>query len=147
MRLVPAVAVLLLAAPAARAAPADASDAAAITAVIQDSAKAWSAGDLDGFMRSYEEGPDTVFLTAQGPVKGYAAIAARYRARYGAARQGMGALTFDGLQVEGLGRGYAVAYGRFHLRRAGSPKEETGVFDLIFHKGANGWRIVSDHTS
>ncbi len=129
------------------AAPVAAADAAAIRKTMADSAIAWNAGDLAGFMASYEQGPDTVFVTPKGLVQGYDAIAAHYKAGYATGTADLGKLSFDEQDIRALGPDYAVFYGRFHLVRAGRPKEDTGVFDLILHKGAKGWRIVSDHTS
>ena len=57
----------LLLAPAASSTAA-ARDLTAITRVLQDSAAAWSRGDLDGFMASYERSPRTAFVTPTGVV-------------------------------------------------------------------------------
>lgn len=145
------VALLLAVAPlapaAALAAPPAPADAVAIRKTMADSAVAWNAGDLGGFMTSYEQGPDTVFVTSKGLVQGFDAIAAHYKAGYATGTADLGKLSFDEQDIRSLGPDYAVFYGRFHLVRAGKPKEDTGVFDLILHKGAKGWRIVSDHTS
>lgn len=138
---------LILAAPAALAAPPAAVDADAIRKTMADSAVAWNAGDLAGFMASYEQGPDTVFVTPKGLVEGFDAIAAHYRAGYATAGADLGRLSFDEQAIKALGPDYAVFYGRFHLVRAGGRKEDTGVFDLILHRSAKGWRILSDHTS
>ena len=132
---------LLLATQVASAAPDP-----AIARVLTDSATAWSRGDLDGFMAAYERGPDVTFVTGSGLVRGWDAMRERYRRRYGAGAA-LGALTFSDLETRPLGPGYAIAYGRFHLRRAGVAREDTGVFDLVMHRTPQGWRILSDHTS
>lgn len=129
------------------AAPPPASDTAAIRKTMADSAAAWNAGDLAGFLTSYEGGPDTVFVTSKGLVQGFDAIAAHYKAGYATGTADLGKLSFDEQEIRALGADYAVFYGRFHFMRAGQPKEDTGVFDLILHRGAKGWRILSDHTS
>ena len=121
---------------------------AAVIAVIQASARDWNAGDLDGFMRSYEDSPDTVFVTKAGPVRGYKTIHDRYQKNYGGKPSGaLGQLSFTDLDVRPMGARWAVAYGRFHLVTDAGKPEQTGVFDLIFHKTPAGWRIASDHTS
>ena len=57
----------------------------------------------------------------------------------------MGTLRFDDLDVQGLGPGWAVVFGRWHLEReADAP---SGLFTLLFNKRPEGWRIVHDHTS
>lgn len=136
-------ALLLAAAPASTTAGGDLSS---MTRVLQDSAEAWSRGDLDGFMASYERSPQTAFVTPLGVVRGWEAMRDRYRRRYGGAG-GLGALTFSDLEETRLGPDHAILYGRFHLLRPGTPKEATGVFDLVMHRTPDGWRILSDHTS
>ena len=44
---------------------------------------------------------------------------------------------------------YAVVTGHFHLERSekGEAKKDDGIFSLIWHKGAGGWKILLDHTS
>ena len=140
------LACLLLATAAAPAGPASGGDLPAMTRVLQDSATAWSRGDLEGFMASYERSPRTAFVTSTGVVRGWEAMRERYRKRYGGAA-GLGALTFSDLEETPLGPGYAILYGRFHLTRPGAAKEDTGVFDLVMHRTRDGWRILSDHTS
>ena len=46
---------------------------------MQDSAKDWSRGDLPGFMRSYENAPDTAYVTPQGLIRGYDALTSHYK--------------------------------------------------------------------
>ena len=133
------------AAPAFATAP-SAADSAAMQKTLTDSAVAWSKGDLDRFMASYEDSADTAFVTSKGVLRGWAPMRERYRQRYGQG-QALGALTFDEFSATALGRDYAVLYGRFHLLQPGKPQEQTGVFDLIMHRTPQGWRIVSDHTS
>ena len=122
---------------------------ATIGRVMDTSAKAWSAGDLDGFMDSYEDSPDTVFVGSAGPVLGKPAIRAVYAPRFEKAKPGeLGALTFDTLQLRPLGEQYALLVGRFHLRpKDAAQPEATGIFTLTFHRRNGRWRIVSDHTS
>ena len=136
---------LAVAAPAMAAPPAPA-EMAAMQKTLIDSAVAWTKGDLDGFMESYEDSADTAFVTSQGVLRGWAPMRERYRMRYGQGRA-LGVLVFDEFSATALGPDYAVLYGRFHLLQPGKPKEQTGMFDLIMHRTAKGWRIVSDHTS
>ncbi|MCI3180392.1 hypothetical protein C5708_09015 [Caulobacter sp. CCUG 60055] len=120
---------------------------AAVGKVLDASATAWSAGDLDAFMNCYEDDPRTAYIGAGGVVKGYKAIHDMYAARFGGARPAsLGKLSMDILDFRALGGEHALVTGRFHLLRAGQP-EATGIFTLVFHKSAAGWRIVSDHTA
>ncbi len=144
-RLVWLVPVLLLTAPP----PARASDAAdvlAIRAELEREIGAWNRGDLDGYLAGYERAPTTV-MVASTLVRGWDAIAARYRDKYGTPAK-MGRVAFSDLDVRPLADGWALAIGRWTLTRsteAGGPAG--GWFTLTLHKTRDGWRIVVDHTS
>ena len=141
MRTLLACALLLSAPPAV----AD-DDGAAIRSEISRQASAWNRGDLDGFLSGYERAPATTMIGAK-PLRGWDAIAAMYRAKYGD-RARMGTLTFSELDVRPLGAEWALAIGHWALARdatAGGPVG--GWFTLTLHKGRDGWRIVVDHTS
>ncbi len=147
------VSCLACCAPAARAAPANTPAGTAktqteeIAAVLQSSADAWSRGDLDGFMQSYEPSAEVAYVGKAGLVRGYAAIHAMYAGRFGTGRR-MGRLTLQVLDDQPLGPDHALVTGRFAL---GRPKQDggdaTGVFTLVLHRTSLGWRIMSDHTS
>lgn len=143
---------MLLAVPAslaARTAAAAEPIAAAITKVMDASVVAWSSGDLDAFMDSYEDSPDTLFVGGSGLVRGKAAIAARYAAQFGRSGPGqLGKLAFETLEIRPLGEHDALMVGRFHLQPADRTKPEaSGIFTLVFHERDGRWRIVCDHTS
>lgn len=122
-------------------------DKAAIEGALTESAQAWSRDDLDAFMRCYEDGPDTAYVKADGVVKGYRAIRDMYAARFGGASGALGQLTMDILDFKPLGPDYALVVGRYHLKPAKPGPNASGVFTLVFHKSAAGWRIISDHTA
>lgn len=125
-----------------------AKDAAAITSVLTTSAEAWAKGDLDGFMRSYEESPRTTYIKGTEVVHGFAAVRALYAPRLTGPAANPGVLTVEVNEVEPLGPDYALTIGHFRLTRpAAAGGEAHGIFTLVFHKSAVGWRIVSDHTS
>lgn len=133
---------------AADASPAD--DAAtAIGQVMDASVVAWSAGDLNAFMESYEDSPDTLFVGSQGVVRGKAAIAARYATQFGRGGPGqLGSLSFETLDIRTTGEHYALMIGRYHLQPVDRNKPEaTGIFSLVFHERDGRWRIMCDHTS
>ena len=113
---------------------------------LADSAVAWSRNDLDGFMGSYEDSPQTTYVTARRLVRGFAAIRAMYAARFGG-KTSLGRLSFSLEEVRPLGSGFALAIGRYQLIRAGLPDPASGIFTLVFHHTQAGWKIVSDHTS
>ena len=124
------------------------SDRIAMASVLDASAAAWSRGDLDGFMACYEVAPDTIYLKPEGPVRGFAAVRAMYAARFRPHGRGMGRLTTELSNVRALGPAHALVVGRYRLARTvAEGGDATGVFTLVFHRGPQGWRIISDHTS
>ena len=123
--------------------------AAAIGKTMNASVVAWSAGDLNAFMDSYEDSPDTLFIGSTGLVRGKAAIAARYAKQFGTGGPGqLGKLSFETLEIRPTGEHYALMIGRYHLQPVDRTKPEaTGLFSLVFHERDGRWRIVCDHTS
>jgi uncharacterized protein (TIGR02246 family) len=128
-------------------------DEAAIRAVIATQAEAWNRGDIQGFMTSYEDSPETTFVGTTSINKGFRPILERYKQGYANHAQ-MGTLSFKDLEIRLLPSAsgvyeYAVATGRFHLERAvkGTATKDDGIFSLVWHKGKDGWQIVLNHTS
>jgi len=128
-------------------------DRAAIVEVLRAQQDAWNRGDLEGFLRGYDPGPDLVFTSGGQIRRGFAETRARYQARYGGdGQRTMGHLEFEILEVRLLGQAGAIVLGRWHLTfpaAASSPDNAAsgGVFSLAFLRSAAGWRIVHDHTS
>ena len=122
--------------------PAAAGGEPTITALLVRSAHDWNRGNLDAFMRGYEDSPDTVYLSAKGVVRGYAAIRAHYATHYGS---GMGALSFSDMSVRRLGNTYAVVLARWHLAMK-SGAHPSGNFSLLLHRSTAGWHIIEDCT-
>ena len=136
----------------ARQAAASAADETEIRAAIKAQSEAWNRADIPAFMETYENSPDTTFigLTLR---KGFQPIRERYMLSYTSPEQ-MGKLTFNDLEVRLLPNScgkteYAVVTGKFHLDRTahGEAKKDDGIFSLVWHKGAHGWKIIVDHTS
>jgi hypothetical protein len=120
-----------------------------IKGVLERSAAAWSAGDLDTFMACYEDSPDTIYLTATQIVSGYADIRSMYAERFGAEDgKSMGDLTVRLLRVTRIGSEHVLAVGVYSLQGVEvSAGQHAGMCSLVLHKGADGWRICADHTS
>ena len=117
-----------------------------ILAVILKSAEDWNRGDLQAFMRSYEDSPDTTFVGTE-VARGTDAVLARYRRTYSSVAQ-MGKTTFSELKARPLSPDLAIVTGRYTLERAqDAGGRKTGVFTLVMRKGSVGWRIIHDHTS
>ncbi len=114
--------------------------------LILKSADDWNRGDIEGFVRSYEEGPETTFVGST-VMHGTQDILARYRRAY-PDRQHMGKLTFSELNARTLSPTLAIVTGRFTLERsAQAGGKATGLFTLVLRRGRQGWRIIHDHTS
>ena len=124
-------------------------DRAAIEHVLQASAADWSHGDLGAYMQAYENAPDTTYIGRRGLVTGYDAIQARYAENYpGGSGHGMGKLSLSILQYKPLDPAYVLVTGRFALARAKSDGgEASGIFTVLMHHAAAGWRITYDHSS
>jgi uncharacterized protein (TIGR02246 family) len=127
-------------------------DEAAIRAVMSEQQDAWNRGDVTGFMKGYEDSPDTTFVDTASVRKGFQPILENYRKSYANSAQ-MGTLTFSRLDVRLLPGScgtveYAVVTGNFHLDRTqkGAATKDDGIFSLVWHKGPQGWKIVVDHT-
>lgn len=134
--------VLLLAASAVFA---DSSEQA-IRRVLDDQVQAWNRADVDTFMTSYENSPNTLFI-GKTVRRGYEAVRSRYHEQYGTPEK-MGKLVFSDLSITLLGADYASVTGSFHLTRtAGGGGNASGVFSLLFRRTSGGWKIMLDHTS
>ena len=147
-----ALALLLLLLAGSPRAMAASDEATAIRQAMTAQQAAWNRGDVDAFMQTYKDAPDTTFV-GRTVRKGYRAILESYRRHY-ATRAQMGRLTYSDLDVRLLpGAGgevrYAVVTGRFHLDRSahGEVAQDDGIYSLLWEKTADGWKIILDHTS
>ena len=124
-------------------------DEAQIRAAIEAQAGAWNHADIDGFMKSYEDSDQTIFV-GKNVRKGFKPIRQRYMDNYSTPAK-MGTLSFSDLDIRLIPNecgkvDIALATGRFHLVTVNSA-ETNGVFSLVWRKGTHGWRIILDHTS
>jgi uncharacterized protein (TIGR02246 family) len=120
-------------------------EAVEIKSVLDRSAAAWSAGDLDAFMTCYQDSPETVYITATRIVSGYQAIRRMYAERLAGPA---GTLTMTLIRVMPLEATHVAVVGRYSLQRAATlERQSAGQFLLVFHKTAAGWHIIADHTS
>ena len=117
-----------------------------IQRVIREQSEAWNRGDVEAFMQSYKNAPDTTFI-GKSVQQGYAPILERYKKAY-PNKDAMGKLDFSAITVRSLGADYAVATGRFHLtRNTTGGGDASGIFSLVWEKTPEGWKIILDHTS
>jgi uncharacterized protein (TIGR02246 family) len=119
---------------------------AAIRHLLDQQTVDWNRGDVDAFMKGYEDSPDTTFV-GQTVQYGYATIRDRYRKLY-ASPAAMGKLTFTHLAIRVLDSGCAIATGNFHLERtATGGGNADGIFSLLLKQEAQGWKIILDHSN
>jgi uncharacterized protein (TIGR02246 family) len=118
----------------------------AIHHLMDQQAADWNRGDVDAFMKAYEDAPTTTFV-GKTVEYGYATIRERYKRIY-PTPEGMGKLTFSHLAIRLLEPNYAVATGNFHLERttAGGGNAD-GIFSLVLKKDPQGWKIILDHSN
>ena len=119
---------------------------AAIRQVLDQQVADWNRGDVDAFMKGYENSPQTTFV-GQTVQYGYATIRDRYQKLY-ASPAAMGKLTFTHLAIRVLDSGYAIATGNFHLERtAAGGGNADGIFSLLLKQESQGWKIILDHSN
>jgi uncharacterized protein (TIGR02246 family) len=113
--------------------------------LLKDTEDAWNRGDLVTVASFYDENATFIGkdVTRGGPDQ----IVARYKRGY-PTRESMGTLTFSEIEVRALSEGYALANGKFSLKRTAAGGGDTsGRFTLVLRKTPSGWRIIHDHSS
>ena len=114
--------------------------------VMDRQAQAWNRGDIKSYMAGYANSLTTVFV-GKDIQRGYQQVLDRYLKGYPTPAR-MGKLTFSDIEVHPIGASDAWVLGRWHLERTAEGGGNTGgVYTLLFHREAAGWRIVLDHTT
>jgi ketosteroid isomerase-like protein len=116
-----------------------------ITAMCKAQAEAWSRGDLDGFMKSYDSSGVLVFIGSNGPIRDWKVMKDHYEAKYKTGQNDFGKLEFTDMEVEELAPGIARSWGKWNLQT--KDQKLSGWFTLILKKFPDGWRIIHDHSS
>ena len=115
--------------------------------LLKDSEMAWNRGDLAAFAGYYEDSPETTFIGREITHGGTQAILERYRRGY-STPEAMGVLTFSEIEVRPLAKGYALANGKYFLKRSqAGGGDASGRFTLVLRKTRSGWKIIHDHSS
>lgn len=115
-----------------------------IPGLLQESADAWNAADLDGHVAIYAD--SARFMTSNGPVTGRhhtRALLAQYFWRDGRPIQ---QLRFEHLTVTPLGAEHALVTGRFVLE-GGGEDERSGWFSTLWAWSGARWETIHDHSS
>ena len=116
----------------------------AIPQLLQASADAWNAADLDGHVAIYAD--SARFMTGEGPVTGRhrtRAILEQYFFRDGRPLQ---QLRFERIEVTPLGPAHALVTGRFVLT-GGGEDERSGWFSTVWAWTGTRWETIHDHSS
>lgn len=109
------------------------------------SARAWTRGDLDGFMDSYEPGDDVTFVTPTGVVHGRDAIRARYAPRFARGAR-PDSLSFENVEVDLMAPDVANVIAYYRLSRGDSTTAH-GPTTVVMRRRDGQWRIIHDHSS
>ena len=118
-----------------------------IRAMMRKSEAAWNRGDLAAFAADYEDSAETTFIGRDITHGGVQAILDRYRRSY-PTPEAMGTLTYSEISVRPLAKGYALANGRYALKRTqAGGGDASGRFTIVLRKTKAGWKIIHDHSS
>lgn len=116
-----------------------------IQQMLNEQAGAWNRGDLEKFIRAYDDDGRLVFIGSSGVIRSPRELKEKYEKKYGEGKSEFGTLSFSEVQVELLAKNVARAYGRWAVQqKADNP---SGWFSLILYKTGKGWRIIHDHSS
>lgn len=119
-------------------------DTVAIKNVLALQEFAWNKGDIATFMQGYWKSDSLTFTGAKGITYGWQATYDGYLQRYDSPAK-MGKLKFTLLEMRPLGKDYFEVIGKWQLTR--TIGDVGGHFTLLFKRFADGWKIISDHTS
>jgi uncharacterized protein (TIGR02246 family) len=117
---------------------------AAIRKVFEAGCMAWNRGDLDGYLASYWDSDQTIWVSGGSLIRGRKAIEAAYKVRFSTPGQ-MGTLSLSELEIDVLTTADAIAFGRWKL--VFEAKAAEGFFTVQLRKIEDTWLLVSDHSS
>lgn len=121
-------------------------EVASIRQLLMDQQADWNAGDVESFMEGYVRSDSLRFASGGTYRFGWQKTLERYHSRY-PDRASMGTLAFTDLDIDVLSPEWAMTFGSWHLTRGGEYSDIGGLFTLILHRKADGWKIMYDHTS
>ncbi|MDE3128283.1 MAG: SgcJ/EcaC family oxidoreductase [Gemmatimonadota bacterium] len=116
-----------------------------VLAVFQQGARAWNAGNLDGFMDTYLPDSETTFITKSGVLHGVSAIRNVYAPRFAPGAQ-RDSLRFQNVEIDILAPDAVNAIAWYVLLR-GDSITARGPTSLVMRRVSGRWRIVHDHSS
>lgn len=116
-------------------------DKDAILAVMKLQEEAWSANDLEGFMKGYWKNDSLKFYGRNGLTKGWQQTLDNYKKGY-PTQEHSGTLNFKVNDISKIDDGSYWVMGEYFLKR--SVGDANGVFIIIFKKINGEWKIVAD---
>ena len=117
---------------------------ATIPGLLQASADAWNAADLDGHVAIYAD--SARFMTGNGPATGRDRTRALLEQAFWRDGRPIQQLRFERLAVTPLGAEHALVTGRFILE-GGGEAEKSGWFSTIWAWNGTRWETIHDHSS
>jgi len=118
-------------------------DGIKILNVMKMQEKAWSNGNIDGFMQGYWQSDSLMFIGKNGIKYGWKTTFDNYKKSY-PNKAAMGKLEIDVIKLEVNGNA-AYILGKWSLIRAND--NPNGYFTLYWKKMNEKWVITIDHTS
>jgi ketosteroid isomerase-like protein len=119
-------------------------DEVSIRKILEDQAKAWNRGDINGFMQGYWKSDSLMFIGKNGINRGWERTLNNYKKNYPDTTS-MGKLAFDIILVKKLSSEYYYVVGKWMLTR--SIGNLSGYYNLLFKKINGHWVIIADHSS
>lgn len=116
-------------------------DREAIISVMKLQEKAWSANDLEGFMKGYWKNDSLKFYGSNGLTKGWQQTLNNYKKGY-PTKEHSGTLNFKINDISKIDNGAYWVMGEYFLKR--SVGDANGVFLIILKKINGTWKIVAD---
>lgn len=116
----------------------------AIRELMDQQVDSWNSGDIEGYMSAYWQNERLTFIGSRGLTYGWKLTLDNYKKAY-PDQSAMGELDFSIMEMKPLGEDHFYTIGMWQLNR----EKDTlaGWFDLLWEKKAEGWRIISDHSS
>ena len=112
-----------------------------ILTVLNTQSKAWSNGDLEGFMQGYWKSDSLKFYGSNGLTKGWQNTLNNYKKSYPTTNE-TGQLKFVINDISKIENDAYWVMGEYHLTR--NVGDANDVFIVIFKKINGEWKIVAD---
>ena len=116
----------------------------AVKQAMENQAKCWNNGDIEGYMNGYWKSDSLRFLGKRGLTKGWQKTLENYKKSY-PDKQAMGKLLFDYISFEKLNSNQMFVVGKWKLEREKDTLQ--GHYSLLWKKIDGDWKIIFDHTN